>query len=230
MIRNIIKSTVREFLNEQQSLKESWYHGTPDGIEIERVGGFTKKTKSVPYITDPIGFNELQSKISTARKNDDHLLLKELLDDVNKYKDYYTYKKPLFLTDKYSVAKTYADPKRAFDYQNSVDKVYEVDVECEKIVKIIAIGEKFRSIPINNVKNGFINYGISEEDIDKLISMFNFYVKENYGIQTDVIAAIGDWLGLDCIDVIGVIDSYQGGNTKSTVRIVLDVDKVKIKK
>jgi len=60
--------------------------------------------------------------------------------------------------------------------------------------------------------------------------MFNFYVKENYGIQTDVIAAIGDWLGLDCIDVIGVIDSYQGGNTKSTVRIVLDVDKVKIKK
>jgi energy-converting hydrogenase A subunit M len=80
------------------------------------------------------------------------------------------------------------------------------------------------------VKSGFINYGVPEEEIDNLISRFNFYVKENYGIQTDVIAAIGNWLGVDCIDVVGVIDTYEGTKNKSTVRIVLDTDKVKIKK
>ena len=68
MIRNIIISTIREFLNEQQLLKESWFHGTPDGREIEKLGGFTQKTVSVPYITDIIGFNELQLKINEAKK------------------------------------------------------------------------------------------------------------------------------------------------------------------
>jgi hypothetical protein len=230
MIRNIIISTIREFLNEQQSLKETWFHGTPDGREIEQLGGFTQKTITVPYINDIIGFNELQLKINIARKNEDNLLLTQLLNDVSNFKDNFRYKKPLFLTDKYSVAKTYANPKRAFDYQNALDKVLEVDVECEKIVKIMANGEKFRSIPIDMVKSGFINYGVPEEEIDNLISRFNFYVKENYGIQTDVIAAIGNWLGVDCIDVVGVIDTYEGTKNKSTVRIVLDTDKVKIKK
>lgn len=229
MIRNIIISTIREFLNEQQLLKESWFHGTPDGREIEKLGGFTQKTVSVPYITDIIGFNELQLKINEAKKNEDHLLLTQLLNDVSNFKDKFTYKKPLFLTNKHSVAKTYANPKRSFDYQNALDKVLEVDVECEKIVKIMADGENFRSIPIDNVKRGFINFGIPEEEIDNLISKFNFYVKANFGIQTDVIAAIGNWVGVDCIDVVGVIDTYEGTKTKSTVRVVLDTNKVKIK-
>jgi len=53
---------------------------------------------------------------------------------------------------------------------------------------------------------------------------------DDKGIKTDVIAAIGDWLGFECIDVVGVLDSYHGGNIKSTVRMVLDPTNLKIKR
>jgi hypothetical protein len=80
------------------------------------------------------------------------------------------------------------------------------------------------------VKKGFINSGVSEEEVDRLISMFNYYISDSKGIKTDVIAAIGNWLDFDCIDVIGVLDSYHGGTVKSTVRMVLDPTIVKIKR
>ena len=216
--------------NVSKLLNESWYHGTPDAREIQKVGGFTHKTMTVNYVTDTNGLKELQISMKNARESGDMDLYHNLLNKVDDYKKDFTYKKPLFLSNKYSVAKTYADPQRAFDYQNAVEKTYEVDVNCNKIVKIVATGDRFRFISIDKVKQGFINSGVSEEEIDKLILMFNYYVSNNKGIKTDVIAAIGNWLDFDCIDVVGVLDSYDGGNVQSTVRMVLDPTKAKIKK
>jgi len=229
-LRESIRITLRECLNEQQNIiNENWYHGTPDAREIEKEGGFTHKTMKVDYVKDPEGLKKLQHDIQIAYKNDRNLYF-ELLKKVDDFKEYFTYKKPLFLSDKYSVAKTYADPKRAFDYQNAIEKVYEVDVTCNKVVKIVAKGDRFRFISIDKVKQGFINSGVSEEEIDRLISMFNYYISDNKGIKTDVIAAIGNWLKFDCIDVVGVLDSYHGGTIKSTVRMVLDPTNVKLKR
>jgi hypothetical protein len=229
-LRNFIKNCIRECLNEQKILNEGWYHGTPDAREIEAEGGFTNKTMKVDYVKDPDGLINIQQQMNRAKKEGNEDLYRKLLNSVPDFKEYYTYKKPVFLTDKYSVAKTYADPQRAFDYQNSVQKVYEVDVNCNKIVKIVATGDRFRFISIDKVKQGFINSGVSEEEINKLISMFNYYISDNKGIKTDVIAAIGNWLDFDCIDVVGVLDSYHGGTVKSTVRMVLDPTNVKIKR
>ena len=217
-----IKTTLSEFLNEW------WYHGTPDAREIEKESGFTDRNITVDYVTDPIKFNELQQDMTTARENDNMTLYRELINKVSDFKADYTYKKPVFLSDSYQVAKTYANPQRAFDYQNSIEKVYEVDVKCNKIVEIVAIGERFRFINVKFVKKRFVDAGVQEEEIDKLISMFNYYVSENSGIKTDVIGAIGNWLGFDCIDVVGVLDSYHGGKIKSTVRMVLNPSDVKI--
>lgn len=226
----IMETIIREYLIEEQNIiNENWYHGTPDAREIEKEGGFTHKTMKVDYVKDPEGLKKLQQDIQMAYKNDRNLYFK-LIDKVDDFKEYFTYKKPLFLTDKYSVAKTYADSQRAFDYQNAVEKVYEVDVNCNKIVKIVATGDGFRFISIDKVKKGFINSGVSEEEIDRLISMFNYHISDGKGIKTDVIAAIGNWLDFDCIDVIGVLDSYHGGTVKSTVRMVLDPTIVKIKR
>jgi hypothetical protein len=230
-LRKFIATTIHEYLNEQQKIiNENWYHGTPDAREIEKEGGFTHKTMTVDYVIDPNGFKELQINMKNARETGDMNLYFELLDKVDDFKEYFTYKKPLFLSDKYSVAKTYADPKRSSDYQNAVEKTYEVDVNCNKTVKIVATGDRFRYISIDKVKQGFINSGISEEEIDKLILMFNYYISDNKGIKTDVIAAIGNWLDFDCIDVVGVLDSYHGGTVKSIVRMVLDPTNVKIKR
>lgn len=230
VIKERISRILHEYLNEQKenTISENWYHGTPDATEIEKEGGFTHKIMKVDYVKDPDGLKKLQQKIKIAYENDRNLYF-ELLNKVDSFKEYFTYKKPLFLTDKYSVAKTYADPKRAFDYQNAIEKVYEVDVKCDKVVKIVATDDRFRFLSIHKVKQGFINSGVSEEEIDRLISMFNYYISDNRGIKTDVIAAIGNWLEFDCIDVIGVLDSYHGGTVKSTVRIVLNPANVKIK-
>ena len=211
-------------------MNESWYHGTPDAREVEKNGGFVNRTMVADYVTSPDELKQHQEKMTTARESGDMDEYHKLLDMVSGFKKDFTYKKPIFLSDKYSVAKTYADPQRAFDYQNSIPKTYEVDVDCNKIVKIVATGDRFRFISIDKVKKGFINSGVSEQEIDKLISMFNYYVSKNKGIKTDVIAAIGNYLEFDCIDVIGVLDSYHGGTIKSTVRMVLDSSNVKIKR
>lgn len=201
---------------------KTWYHGTPDSREVEGIGGFTHKSMSVRYVSDYERFKDLQANMENARQIGDMDLYFNLLNKNIDYMDVFTYKKPLFLSDKYSVAKTYADPKRAFDYQNAVEKVFLVGVTCSKIVEIVAHGDNFRLIPVDKVKQGFIKSGVSEDEIDKLILMFNYHVMDNKGVKTDVIAAIGNWLGFDCIDVVGVLDSYHGGGVKSTVRMVLD--------
>lgn len=228
-INKIINDTIYEFIVEN-NVNESWYHGTPDAREIEKLGGFTDRTINTDYITDLSGYNKMREEMSNARENGDEDKYFEILDQIGKYIKNYNYKKPIFLTDKHSVAKTYADPSRSFDYQGAEEKVYEVDVTCNKIVKINATGDRFRLINIDKVKNGFINAGVPEQTIDELISKFNYTIPNEKGIKTDNIAAIGNWLGFDCIDVMGVLDSYHGGNVKSTVRMVLDPSKVKIKR
>lgn len=229
VLRKFIKESIREYLNEQQILKESWYHGTPDAREVEENGGFTNRTKTISYVTDPKELEQHQEKMNLAIKNGDMDTYHKLLNMTYDFKKDFTYKKPIFLSDKHSIAKTYADPKRAFDYQNALEKVFEVAVDCDKIAKIVATGDRFRFISIDKVRQGFINSGVSSEEIDKLISMFNYYISDNKGIQTDVIAAIGNYLGFDCIDVIGVLDSYHGGTVRSTVRMVLNPSNVRIK-
>jgi hypothetical protein len=229
-LKEFIINFTRGYLNEQQMLNESWYHGTPDAREVEKEGGFTHKTIKVDYVLDPDGLKEIQRQMDLARKESNDDTYWELLNKVPDFKEEYVYRKPIFLTDKYSVAKTYANPRRAFDYQNAIEKVYEIEVNCNKVAKIVATGDNFGFISIDKVKNGFINSGVSEEEINKLISMFNYYMPDDKGIKTDVIAAIGDWLGFECIDVVGVLDSYHGGNIKSTVRMVLDPTNLKIKR
>ena len=221
-LEQIIENTIKEYIN------ESWYHGTADSREIEKLGGFNDRFMSVDYITDLDKYNQLMIKLKETRNTNEKEYFR-LLDLVGNYKKQFKYNKPIFLTDSLSVAKTYADDKRAFDYQNAEEKVYEVDVDCNKVVKISAYGDRFRYINIDKVKNGFINAGVSEDEITNLINKFNFY-SNNKGIQTDVIAGIGSWLKFDCIDVMGVLDSYQGGNVKSTVRMVLNPSKIRIKK
>lgn len=219
---NFIAKATEDFLNEE------WYHGTPDARELEKIGGFSDKKNTVDYISDIEEYNKIQNDIKNARENGDNDLYFKLLDMIPKIKKKFTYPKPIFLTDKYSVAKTYADPERAFDYQNAKEKIIKVDVNCEKIVKISAYGDRFRFISIDKVVDGFVNSGIDRNEMEELISKFNYYIPNRKGIRTDVIAAIGNWLKFDCIDVLGVLDSYHGGSIKSTVRMVLNPQKIKI--
>ena len=207
-----------------------WYHGTPDVRELQQDGGFTQRHIDIEYVEDIDKWNSLQEPLTQARESDNQQEYINLIQQRRDLRKTSSIRKPIFLTDIYSVAKTYADPQRAFDYQNSVEKVLKVSTKGNKGVTIIAPGSRFRFIDINKVKKGFMDAGVSEERFDSIAEQLNYALGVEKGIKTNNIAAIADWLGFDYVDVVGVLDSYHGGSTESTVRMVFDPNNIEIVK
>lgn len=217
----------KSFTNINES-SDIWYHGTPDVRGLRQEGGFTSRTTSLDYLKDIEGWQQLQQKMKEARANGDEKAYWKYLDMVKTTMDTFTMRSPIFFTNHYGVAKTYADPSRAFDYQNSEEQVIKAEILTNNGVTINATGDRFRFIDTDKVKRGFLNAGINEKDFDLVLSRFNYYLSNKEGIKTDMIAAIAEWFTFDYIDVIGVLDSYHGGSVKSTVRMVLDPTDIKI--
>lgn len=211
---------------DEHRLNENWYHGTPDVRDIKKAGGFENRTVSVSYITNPDKWEEIQNKISEVRDSDrdEYFRLLDIAGDLRKY---VTVPNPIFLTDNFGVAKTYTDPFRASDYQKAEEKVLEVSVSEGKTLTVNANGSDFRGISIKYLMNGLTNSGISTDKVRDLLRMFALKIK-NDKLSTDALAVIGHMLDFDIIDVKNVLDSYNVGKTKSTVRMVFDPSKIKI--
>jgi hypothetical protein len=231
-IKNEIRKIIKEVFDEYSN--EIWYHGTPDVRELEKDGGFTQRYLIIDYVEDPDEWDRKQQELADARKSgsypgsDDPSKYFKILDTVGDLRKQTKIRKPIFLANEYHVAKTYADPRRAFDYQNAEEKVIKVKVNRGNGVKINAYGQRFRFINIVPVIKGFIEAGANPDKLDKIIRQLNFAQGTKDGIRTDDIAAIGDWLGFDYIDVVGVLDSYHGGSIKSTVRMVFNPNDIEI--
>ena len=205
---------------------ETWYHGTPDVRQLEKDGGFTQQQLSIEYVEDINGWDKAHEGAEQARINGDEDEYFRLIDLVGKLRKKMNIKKPIFLSNNYSVAKSYADPHRSMDYQNSEEKVLKVKLKPSKTVTINATGDRFRFINIDKVRNGFLSAGVNKEELT--IRKLNFAIGVDSGIKTDDIAAIGDWFGFDYIDILGVLDSYNGGTIKSTVRMVFNPTDIEI--
>ena len=223
-IINIINEEVNKIILNEESV---WYHGTPDVRDINN-GGFISKTDTTDYVPDPQKWHELQNQMQDARASSDEDLYFKLLDQAGTLRKNLTYKKPIFFTDNYRVASTYADPQRAFDYQNSEPKLLKVEInDSGNILRVPAQGQRFRMINADTVKNAFVNAGIPEEEINKYFSMFPTYIRNNK-MSAETIGIIAQQLGFDIVDVLGVLDSYHGGSIKSTVRMVFDPSRIHI--
>jgi hypothetical protein len=224
-IVNIINEVIAEVVQ-----NKVWYHGTPDIRDIKRAGNFVPRTAMASYITDPQKWNELQTGMQKAREAGDEKLYFELLKDAGTLHGRMEFKKPIFFTDNYGVANTYANDKRAFDYQESIPNTIKANIDDNgKILKVPAHGEKFRGIRIDAVREALNNDGVDNNTIDKYLQMFQDTIRaQGTKLTTDDLAVIAQQLGYDIVDVIGVIDSYQGGVTKSTVRMVFDPQRIKI--
>ena len=204
----------------------TWYHGTPDVREVEDRGAFIQKMESSLVVKDLDAWKDAHERLqmldSKINPNDYHAILDELIS----YQEYASWKKPVFLTNMRSVAKTYADDTRAFDYQNAISKVLEVSVTDGTLVSIHANGSKFSSLPYELVYKGFEKSDVDKGAFDDALLMLR--VQSEKGIYTDAISRIAQHFGFDMVDVVGVLDSYQGGNVRSTVRMVFDVDRISV--
>lgn len=216
-ILQIIKEEISRF-NISESI---WYHGSADAREIKS-GGFTPRVGSTSIITDPQKDSELQSQMNDARKSGDEKLYHKLLDQKGLLFKDIKYKKPIYFSNNRAVARTYADPHRANDYQKSEPETltYEID-DTPKTLKISAYGESFRGIQIDIVKRALLNDGHDEQTIDRYLNMFKTWTR-NGRMSAETLAAIAQQFGYEMIDVQGVLDSYHVGKTKSTVRMVFD--------
>jgi putative chitinase len=214
-----------ENINTNITESNEWYHGTPEVNKLRAEGGFKNRTINVSYISDPEEWNRLHKEIETLTPSDDNYF--KLLDDAGKLEKYMIVKNPIFLTNILAVANTYTDERRAFDYQTAVSKVLKVSVEVGKVLTINSTGTDFRGISVNAVINGLKENGIPDDKIQKALQMFTRHIR-NGKLSTDSLAVIAQLFDFDIVDVVGVLDSYNVGKTKSTVRMVFDPSKIKI--
>lgn len=221
-IKSIINESIVEYVSEAQ---EFWYHGTPDNRSVKETG-FQVQTNTTDYITDPQKYYKLQQEMQDAKTNDDQDQYFRLLDQAGKLRKSMTYNKPIYFTNKRSVANTYADDKRAFDYQNADPSIYQATIDDSgKVLKVPAFGERFRGIKADIVKDSLMKAGIPEETVDNYFNMFTNNIR-NGKMTSETLGIIAQQLGFDIIDVLGVLDSYHGGDVQSTIRMIFDPTRI----
>jgi len=205
----------------------TWYHGTP---ELQKLGdNFESRTESVDYITDPKKWMQIQQELEKYPSGSDPYM--DLLDAAAALRTRKTIRKPIFLSDRQDVAGTYADDRRAFDYQAAVPGVVEVDVAPGKTLEISGAGQNFRGIKVASLKNALVQDGMDEMSVKRLIDQFTHQIRGDGGtLSTTSLAAIVDELGYDIIDVHMIKDNYRGDGPMATVRMVMDPSLIRIRR
>jgi hypothetical protein len=208
---------------------KQWYHGTSDVRDIRNAGGFSQRTATTQYISDPEKYLKLQTEMDKAKKAGNEKLYRELLYQVGDVVKDLTYKKPIYFTGNRNVAKTYAKPWRAFDYANAEPSIITANIdESGKILTIPAFGESFRGINADVVKKALMQDGIDENTINNYYKAFQFWINDENKMTSETLAIIAQLLGYDIVDVLGVRDTYTGKGSPSTVRMVFDPKRIKI--
>ena len=202
-----------------------WYHGTP---EIQKLGKeFENRTQSIDYLTDPEKWIQVQQKLEEVDWASDEYF--ELLDIASSLRAYKKVRSPVFLSNKHEVANTYADDRRAFDYQSAVPGVTTVQVGKGKTLTINGAGQDFRGITVDSVRDGLRKTGIDDATIEHTLAQFTHQIRGDGGtLSTHALAAVVDELGFDIIDVLRIKDTYMGGGPPATVRMVMDPSLIRI--
>ena len=204
-------------------VKNVFYHGTPDSREISKQAGFSKKTKTINYIEDIDRYKELQKQFKSKDYD-----IGQVSKEIESLEKKHTFRSPIFLTDKISVARTYSK-KPAWDSQNSIPKVYKVKTSPSKILTLDIKGKRFEFLDVGLVASAFKSAGEDTNTFYNLLQKYEYYQLDNIeGVPTDSLVAIADELGFDCIDVLNAEDSYNVGNKLSTIRIILEPNDIKI--
>lgn len=137
--------------------------------------------------------------------------------------------KTVFLSDNPSVARTYADPRRAWDYQGAEPEVFRAMTNPQRIVDIDAGGSDFRGINAEAVKRGLLNAGIPEEDAAARVAAAAAR-RSDGRISTNDLENIVRGLGFDAADISNVRDTYNATAKapKSVVRMMFNPAQVSV--
>lgn len=191
-----------------------WYHGTPDKRELSN--GFIQKFINIPYITDIKKYKEYKYELKGKTSSDDGYF--DILDKILNLKKYKKIPKATFFTNELTVAKSYADEKRAWDYQNAEATIIKASLDLGKSLTIDAKGNKFSNIPMEEILKHF------SQD---LIMTYLPELENKTRIKSDEILALAYASGYESVIFHRVIDTYSGSGKVSTVAAVFDPSRIK---
>lgn len=196
-------------------VSKTWYHGTPDKRDLSK--GFVQKYHSVPYISDIQKYNEYKSMLQDKTSADPDYF--DILDKIGALRQYKKIPKATFFTDEISVAKSYANDARAWDYQNAEPHILKASLDLGKSVKIDSKGNKFSNIPMEEILKHFSN---------DLVMTYLPELENKTRIKSDEILTLAYEAGYDSVIFNRVIDTYSGSGKISTVAAIFDPSRIKI--
>ncbi|MFC4353172.1 hypothetical protein ACFOW6_16605 [Fodinicurvata halophila] len=131
---------------------------------------------------------------------------------------------PYFFTDNISVARTYADDTRAFDYQNAEPETLGVYVKIENPLTVNAGGAAFSGMDPASFLAA-IPDGPARDNAERAV---NSVIRESGGrLTTDQVGSLARRFGFDGVVVNNVVDDYLGAGRPATVYMVFGATNVK---
>lgn len=117
--------------------------------------------------------------------------------------------RPVYFTRSRRVARTYADPHRAFDYQGSVPGVITKDINARdsRFMQIDAEGGHWSNMTVDHMKAA-----VEPERHDELMGHINRYIGEKAHrghIMTDDVAILAHKMGFHGFHIKNVHDDYN---------------------
>lgn len=202
-----------------------WFHGTPDGRQIRTAGRFEERFETRRVVKDPEGLSaarlEAENPTLSARESADRM------SKLDAFYDFVRIPVPVFLSASRATASTYADDRRALDFQNAEPAVFRVLSECEPAVMIDAGGETFRGLRWGQVEAGLRRAGLPADDVKRTLT-------QALGRDADARIRVADlgaalWLhGVNLVDVRNVVDTHTGKGQPDVVRMVFDAGSLRL--
>lgn len=121
-----------------------------------------------------------------------------------------------FFSDDFKTANTYADDRRAFDYQNADPEVIRAFIRSESPFVVDAKGARFRYIESDLVRDAIV---ANVPDGPKRDNMLRAIDVGDGNWTTDQLVDFSNRWGFDGIEVRNVVDDYNGKGKPSTVKV-----------
>lgn len=202
-----------------------WYHGTPD-VRPLRENGFSARTEPVRCVRDRAAL-----QAARAHANEEGISALEGHRRLSALEDQFELVPvpvPVFLSRTRATAETYANDRRAFDYQGAEPAVLEIDRVPEAEVTIDAAGETFRGLAWDRIAAGVREAG---GDPEALARTFEDRLEVSIAgrIRVAKLGAALHMAGYRVVDVLNVVDTHDGQGRPDTVRMVFAPEGLRIR-
>ena len=127
-----------------------------------------------------------------------------------------------YVTPDQSVARSYADPERAWDYQNAEEGVLPLRVMDEGLLEIDAQGKRFNQLPLERVRDQIPES--QRAAFDDLVDQYAdpMLLTNEGSMRTGDLEVIANKLGYPGFRIRNVRDTYSGGGRPTEIVAVYD--------